>query len=53
MVTILITSAKMATQGLLKLKVFRNKGYVVISYVYDVIGKTLSRESNCIVNVTI
>ena len=30
MVTILMMSAKMATLGLLKTKVFRNKGYDVI-----------------------
>ena len=44
-------SAKIATLVLLKIKVFRNKGYDVINCVYDVINKKLSRESNFIVNV--
>ena len=44
-------SAKMATLGLLKVKVFRNKGYDVIICVYDVINKDLSRDSNFIVDV--
>ena len=44
-------SAKMAILGLLKTKVFWNKGYDVISFVYDVINKSLSRDSNYIVEV--
>ena len=51
MVTILVMSAKMATLGLLKIKVFRNKGYDVIISVYDVINKNLSRDSNFIVDL--
>ena len=39
MVTILLMSAKIATLGLLKLKVFRDKSYVVIIYGYDVTNK--------------
>ena len=39
-------SAKMATLGLLKLKVFWNKGYGVIISVYDITNKILSRDSN-------
>ena len=39
MVTILMLSAKMATLGLLKIKVFWNKGYEVIISVYDIISK--------------
>ena len=50
MVTILMMSAKMATLGLLKIKIFRNKGYDVIISVYDVINKTL-RDSDFIVDV--
>ena len=46
MVTILMMSAKMATLGLLKIKVFWNKGYDVIISVNDVTNKTLSRDSN-------
>ena len=49
-VTILM-SAKMSTLGLLKIKVFWNKGYDIIISVYDVINKNLSRDSNFIVDV--
>ena len=51
MVTILMISAKMATLGLLKIKVLWNKGYDVIIFVYDAINKILSSESNFIVDV--
>ena len=51
MVKILMMSAKMATPALLKIKVFWNKGYYVIYYVYDVINKVLSRDSNYIVDM--
>ena len=51
MVTILMMSAKLATLGLLKIKVFWNKGYDVIIYVYDVTNKILSRDLIYIVNV--
>ena len=44
-------SAKMATPGLLKIKVFWNKGYDVIISVNDVTNKILSRDSNYIVDV--
>ena len=44
-------SAKMATLGFLKIKVFINKGYDVIISVYYVINKDLSRDSNFIVDV--
>ena len=44
-------SAKMAPLGLLKIKVFRNKGYDVITSVCDAINKNLSRDSNFIVDV--
>ena len=50
-VTILMMSAKMDTLGLLKIKVFRNKDYDVIIFVYDVINKNLTRDSNFIVDV--
>ena len=36
-------SAKMTTSGLLKIKVFWNKDYDIISSVYDVTNKILSR----------
>ena len=51
MVTILMMSAKMTTPGLLKTKVFWNKGYGVIIFVYDVTNKVLSRDSKHIVDV--
>ena len=51
MVKILMISAKMATPALLKCKVFSNKGYYVIYYVYDVTNKILSHDSNFIMNV--
>ena len=51
MVTILMMSAKMATPGLLKIKVFWNKGYYVIYSVYDVTNKILSHDSNYIMDV--
>ena len=53
MVTTLMMSAKMATPSLLKIKIFWNKGYDVIIYVYDVTNKILSRDSNYIVDVVI
>ena len=51
MVAIGMMSAKMATLGLLKIKVFWNKGYDVIISVHDVTNKILSRNSNYIVDV--
>ena len=52
MVTILTMSAKMATQGLLKIKKgFLRKGYDVIIFVHDVTNKILSCDSNHLVNV--
>ena len=43
MVTISMMSAKMATLGLLKIKLILNKGCDVIIYIYDVTSKILSR----------
>ena len=51
MVTILIMSAKMATPGLLKIKIFWNKGYDVIISVHEVFNKILSCDSNYIADV--
>ena len=51
MVTILMMSAKMATLGLLKIKITWNKGYEVILSVHDVTSKILSRHSNYVVDV--
>ena len=50
-VTILMISAKMATLGLLKIKVFWCKGCDVMISLYDVINKNLSRDSNFVVDV--
>ena len=44
-------SPKMATPGLLKMKVFWNKGYDVIIYVHGMTSKILSCDSNFIVDV--
>ena len=46
-------SAKLATLGLLKIKVFFNKGYNVITSVHDVINKILPSESKYIVDVVV
>ena len=51
MVTILMMSAKLATPGLLKIKIFRNKDYDVIILDYDVSNKILSPNLNYIVDV--
>ena len=51
MVKILMMSAKMATPGLLKAKIFWNKGYYVIYFAYDVTNKILSHDSNYVVDV--
>ena len=44
-------SAKKATPGLLKIKLFWNKGCDVIIYVHDLTNQLLSRDSNCIVDI--
>ena len=51
MVKILMMLAEMATPGLLKIKVFRNKDYYVIISVHDVTKKMLSYDSNYIADV--
>ena len=53
MVAILMMSVKLATLGLLKIKLFGNKGYDVIIAVHGVISKVLSRDSNYIGEVVI
>ena len=52
MATILM-SAKMATLGLLRIKVFWNKSYDVVISVHGFINKILSSDSNFIVDVAI
>ena len=49
--TILMMSGKIATLGLLKIKVFRNKGFDVIISVHGVTNKILSRDLNYIFDV--
>ena len=44
-------SPKLASLGLLKVKVFWNKSYDVIFLVSDVTNKILSRDSNYIIDV--
>ena len=46
-------SAKLATLGLLKRKLFWSKGYDVVILVHDVISKILLRDSNYIREVVI
>ena len=51
MVKIFMMPAKMATPGLLKIKIFWKKAYDVIISAHDVTNTILSRDSNYIVNV--
>ena len=51
MVTILMTLAKMATLGLLEIKVFSNIGHDVIISVHEITNKSFSRDLNYIVDV--
>ena len=51
MVAILMIPAKLATLGLLKIKVFWNKSYDFIISAHDVTYKILTRDSNYMVNV--
>ena len=53
MATVLMMSAKLATPGLLKIKIFQNKGCNVIVVDYDVTNKILSGDSNYIVDVVV
>ena len=53
MIAIFMISAKLATLGLLKIKIFWNKGYDVMISLHDVINNILSRESNYIVDFVI
>ena len=43
--------AKLATPGLLEIKIFQNNGYDVIVLGYDVTNKLLSHDSNYIVDM--
>ena len=42
---------KLATLGLLKIKIFQDKGYEVIISFHDVTNKILSRDSNYVMDV--
>ena len=50
-VTIFMMSATLATPGLLKIKIFQNKGYDVINLDCDFTNKVLLPNSNYIVDV--
>ena len=52
-VTVLMTSAKLATPGLLKIKILQNNGYDVIILDCEVTNKISSHHSNYIVNVVV
>ena len=52
-ITILTMSAKMATLGHLKIKVFSIKVYDVIIFAHNVANKILSRDSHCIIDVVL
>ena len=51
MIAVLMMSPKLATLGLLKIKVFWNKGYDAIISAHGVTNIILSRKSNYIVDV--
>ena len=51
MVIILMISVKLATLGIIKIKVFWNKGYDVIISVHELTNKFLSPDSNYVVDV--
>ena len=53
MIAIFMISAKLATLGLLKIKIFWNKGYDFMISLHDVINNIFSRESNYIVDFVI
>ena len=50
MVATFMMSSKLASLGLLKIKLFWNKDYDVIIFVHDLTNKILSRDSNYIVD---
>ena len=51
MVTILLISAKLTTLGLLKVKIFWDKGYAILISIHDVTNNLLLRDSNYIADV--
>ena len=50
MITILMVPAKMATLGLLKIRIFWNKGYDVIISAHEVTNKFLSPDLNYVID---
>ena len=44
-------SGRLATQGLLRLKIFQNKGYDIMIVDYEVTNRISFRDSNYIVDV--
>ena len=53
MVTTLMALAKMATLGPLKIKVYWDEGFHVITFVHDVTNKIFLRDPNYIADVVI
>ena len=51
--TVLVMWAKLSYPGLLKIKIFQNKGYHVTFLDFDVTNKILPRDSNYIVDLVI
>ena len=52
-IAILMMFGKLASLGLLKITIFRNKGFDVIIFVHNFINKILSGDYNYIVNVIV
>ena len=53
LINMVMISANLATPGLLKIKIFWNKGYDVIVLDYGITNKILSRDADYIVDVVI
>ena len=43
--------SKMTAQGVLKIRIFWSKSYYVINYVYDIINKIFTHDSDYIVDM--
>ena len=52
-ITILMMAAKLATPGLLEMKLFPKKAYEVVIFVHDVTSRSLSYDSNYLIDVVI
>ena len=53
MAAILMMPSQLVALGLLKMKVFWNKGYNVIIFIYEASNKVLSRDANSTLDVII